>query len=756
MKNKKIIIISAISALVISATIISITLITKITKKEYEVYFDVAGGSKIEIQQVEKNEKVVEPKDPVKLGFIFKGWYYNGEKFDFNQTITQDITLIAKWEADGTTTIYTVEFDSAGGSLVNAIEISEGEAITEPKEPTKENFVFDGWYFGESKFDFSIRIMQNITLTAKWVEASNNESIQVNNNSNSNNNSNNLNNQNTQNNGNTNSSYNIAEQYSKLSGTWYLKGFEQVYLEIVARIANNNIMYVVSWNNIDLLGNCKPFNDGTISSVYLEEFLNKFNPKVNNSELNISNGNNSLIFSRQKTIFDTSKYNNFVGKWYLPGFGEQVYVQIIKEGEKSYRIKCNNFNTTTANKQDGHYTEYAEEIYEMVAYNKNTIFDKNNITLTNGVLYIGTGANKKEFSKTPSTTIYNVTGVSLGEIETSIKVGQSKKFTANIQPSNATNKAVTWSSSDTSVAIINEDGVMETRGLGTTTITVMTVDGNYADYCFVTVLAIPVEGISLSLNNVNMNVGETREIHVTITPKYADLSTNVVWESSNPNVAIVESYGSGLIVAKGEGQAILTARTGENKSATCTVNVSKVDVQKITLNYTSLDLAYRKSDTLTALISPDNATNKKITWTSSNSDIVEVNDKGELYAVTIGTATITAKSEDGVEATCVVNVFYEPIVVNAKIEHYIIENEYGKREGVKVEIESITGGNGKYSSLNGYYRIFLAKDGKTVATGDYKVSRLFYDDFEGGTFTGSVYVVDSAGNVGEWRGEITY
>ena len=59
------------------------------------------------------------------------------------------------WESDGTTSIYSVEFDSDGGSQVETIMVSEGNSITEPKSPTKDNYIFDGWYLGDIKFNFS-------------------------------------------------------------------------------------------------------------------------------------------------------------------------------------------------------------------------------------------------------------------------------------------------------------------------------------------------------------------------------------------------------------------------------------------------------------------------------------------------------------------------------------------------------------------------------------------------------------------------
>ena len=219
------------------------------------------------------------------------------------------------------------------------------------------------------------------------------------------------------------------------------------------------------------------------------------------------------------------------------------------------------------------------------------------------------------------------------------------------------------------------------------------MDGNYEYHCFLTVTQAPVEGVALSINTADMKIGESKKISIIYTPTYAEMGRNVEWKSSNPEVAEVNEYG--YIVAKKEGTTVLTV-TVEGKSASCTINVYKVNVQKLTLNHTSVDLIHRKFIELTATISPEDASNKNIIWSSSNPSIVEVDDKGKLYGVSVGTATITVKSEDGAEATCVVNVVYRQMAINATIKPDIIENESGTAKFIDVKIERISGGNWEY------------------------------------------------------------
>src|SRR5690606_949771 len=84
---------------------------------------------------------------------------------------TTSFTLLAKWEEIVTEEeVYTVTFDSKGGSLVSPIEVEVNQTITKPEDPTKEGYMFLGWYLNDQLFDFETSILSNITLEAKWEE----------------------------------------------------------------------------------------------------------------------------------------------------------------------------------------------------------------------------------------------------------------------------------------------------------------------------------------------------------------------------------------------------------------------------------------------------------------------------------------------------------------------------------------------------------------------------------------------------------
>ena len=257
-----------------------------------------------------------------------------------------------------------------------------------------------------------------------------------------------------------------------------------------------------------------------------------------------------------------------------------------------------------------------------------------------------------------------VTGVSLDKNELTLTVGQTEKLTATVEPSNATNKNVSWSSSDTAVATVASDGTVTAVGAGTATITVTTEDGGKTATCAVTVNAatVPVTGVSLNKSELALIVGQTEKLVATVQPSDAT-NKNVSWSSSNTAVATVASDGT--VTAVGAGTATITVTTEDGgKTATCavTVNAATVPVTGVSLNKSELALIVGQTEKLVATVQPSDATNKNVSWSSSNTAVATVDADGTVRAVGAGTATITVTTEDGNKtATCTVTVT-EPVV----------------------------------------------------------------------------------------------
>ena len=135
----------------------------------YTVTFDSAGGSAVTAQTIEAGQKATKPADPTKAGYDFKGWTLNGSAYDFNSAVNGDITLVATWEQQQVVpTVYTVTFDSNGGSAVTAQTIEEGQKATKPADPTKSGYDFKGWTLNGSAYDFNTAVNGDITLVATW------------------------------------------------------------------------------------------------------------------------------------------------------------------------------------------------------------------------------------------------------------------------------------------------------------------------------------------------------------------------------------------------------------------------------------------------------------------------------------------------------------------------------------------------------------------------------------------------------------
>ena len=252
-----------------------------------------------------------------------------------------------------------------------------------------------------------------------------------------------------------------------------------------------------------------------------------------------------------------------------------------------------------------------------------------------------------------------VTSVTLDQTSASLKVGETVSLTATVKPDDATDKSVTWSSSNTSVATVSSSGIVTAIKAGSATITVKTNDGGKTATCSVTVKAatVPVTGVSLNTTSLSLTEGETQTLTATVSPSNAT-DKSVTWSSNNTSVATVSS--TGVVTAKSAGSAIIMVTTKDgSKTATCSVTVKAktVSVTGVSLDYTSLTMTEGETQTLTATISPSNATDKSVTWSSSNTSVATVSSAGVVTAKAAGTVTITVKTNDGNKtATCIVTV----------------------------------------------------------------------------------------------------
>ena len=206
----------------------------------------------------------------------------------------------------------------------------------------------------------------------------------------------------------------------------------------------------------------------------------------------------------------------------------------------------------------------------------------------------------------------------------------------------------------------NESGVYYTH--------IYAYDNSYRGNCSgpvalnVTVPAPTVAVTGVSLNKTSLSftgTGSSQTLTATVSPSNATNKT-LTWSSSNTSVATVSN---GVVKAVGFGTATITAKSNNGKTVSCSVTVNPIAVTGVSLNKSSLNfIGTGSSQTLTATVSPSNATNKTLTWSSSNTSVATVSN-GVVKAVGFGTATITAKSNNG--KTAAVKVTVEQVALSS-------------------------------------------------------------------------------------------
>ena len=263
-----------------------------------------------------------------------------------------------------------------------------------------------------------------------------------------------------------------------------------------------------------------------------------------------------------------------------------------------------------------------------------------------------------------------VTGIGLNETTLEMNVDDSVVLLAEVYPEDATDKSLTWISTDEEVVTV-ENGLVTAIKEGTATVVVTTIDGGYTATCDINVVSgviIPVQEIILSNNNLEINVGDDVVLEVVVVPQDAT-DKSVLWSSSDEEIVTVLN---GNVHAVSAGNAIVTVVAASNQEAykECNVIVSEVpqiiNVTGVTVIPSALELIVgAEPAAIYAIIEPENATDKSVSWTSSDENVAIVSDEGVVIALGEGTTIITATTTDGAfTASCEILVNAVVPVVN--------------------------------------------------------------------------------------------
>lgn len=313
-------------------------------------------------------------------------------------------------------------------------------------------------------------------------------------------------------------------------------------------------------------------------------------------------------------------------------------------------------------------------------------FDENSITLSAkspGTVTISFKTAQGFTGSCLATVTNYATSISLSSTSKTINRGESTVLTATTSPTGNDN-IVTWTSSNESVATVDQNGLVTAVGIGTATIMAQT-DNGLGTTCTVTVKA-PATSINYVNNNIKVAIGETYQLSTVVSP--ADTTDTITFKSNSTSIATVST--AGVVTAKAVGTTYITATTTSGKSATCFVTVVS-EATDLTLSQYSCQLRAGEEFVLNATVTPADATDKTIIWDTNNEEIATVSQDGVVTAVSPGKAIITATSSSGITKTCEVTVLgvinttqpriYIPTVSDRNSEYIsvpvIIENNPG-------------------------------------------------------------------------------
>ena len=249
----------------------------------------------------------------------------------------------------------------------------------------------------------------------------------------------------------------------------------------------------------------------------------------------------------------------------------------------------------------------------------------------------------------------NPSKVTVSVEKTEYVVGDKFSLTVKVEPENATNKKVTWKSSDNAVVSVDQNGSAEALKAGNVTITVAAeADATVKDEVKITVKAaeatdVKVSEIKLSADKAQLNVGEQLEVKAEVLPANA---TNKAYDLTTSDAAVLKvENGKVVAVAKGTAKVVATAKDGSGVKGELELTVvegaaTDVKVAEIKLSAENNYVILGQTLTIDAEVLPANAANKNLVWESSDAAVLTV-EGGVVTPVALGTAVVTAKSNDG-------------------------------------------------------------------------------------------------------------
>lgn len=248
------------------------------------------------------------------------------------------------------------------------------------------------------------------------------------------------------------------------------------------------------------------------------------------------------------------------------------------------------------------------------------------------------------FETTELTIIKNVASISITAPADTMNVGSQLKLSAQVLPANATNKAIVWSSGDTSIATVDSDGCVKALETGVVAIVAATLDGSGVLSVKMLTVVRPVSSISLSAPASSIFVSGQVRLSASVLPSNAT-NKGIAWSSGDTSIATVDA--SGNVVAVKPGTVKITAKAIDGSGTFASKELAVIQpVSSISITASTSTVFVAGQLKLTATALPANAANKSVKWSSYDPSIATVDASGNVKALKIGKVKIAATAQD--------------------------------------------------------------------------------------------------------------
>ena len=487
----------------------------------------------------------------------------------------------------------------------------------------------------------------------------------------------------------------VAKANGIATVTAYLEDYKKIYDECRIVVSDNNVMVnkiSVENENIDILKGNKyllrytylPKNAGIYNFTYISS--DQSIVKVNEKGEVFAVGEGQAIVTIQETSNKASVTQKFTV--HSNNDNKKIVSSIVSSTDK--------INLVIGGEAQIGMQMYPLYVPQFIIW---TSLDRNIATISNNGVVTGINHGKTKVIATAVDGTYKIIDVnvseesiaiekiSINEKSLSLNIGESKIITTKIKPSNATNKKISWTSSDSNIVKVNDSGIAMGVSSGQAVITASINEGDSLAKIPVTVtekvISVNVNDVSISSARVAIDVGSSSSIKANINPRNAT-NQKLIWKSGNDKIATVSD---GMIYGKSEGTTMVSVTTEDaNITKSILVMVNAVPLKAIALNKEKIEIGAESQVQLIVSYTPSNATYKNITWTSSDSNIAIVDENGLVTTKHKGSAIITAKSSNGLTKDCMVVVTNEFIHVTSIT---LSNNQYTVKVGEKIGITPV-------------------------------------------------------------------